>query len=98
MDIEIDGAVGRMEFALYDTIVPTTVANFESLCKNQCKNQNQESKLTSKTKGYTKNNAKFFRVVDGFVAQCGMMPLSGNFANISERGKFRHLFLMLKII
>jgi len=83
LDIDINGeAVGRLEIALFDSVVPITSKNFQLLCENKCKPT--EGKQTSvRSKGFTVDKAKFFRVVPGFCAQCGMEPLSGNAANIS---------------
>ena len=85
LDVEINGEpAGRLEMALYDSIVPITAKNFQLLCENKCKPS--EGKQSSvRAKGFTVDKAKFFRVVPGFCAQCGMEPISGNAANISFR-------------
>lgn len=86
MDIEIAGEpAGRLEMVLYDSIVPKTVANFESLCRNKCKPIEDSEKGKVRNKGFAKDKAKFFRVVPGGIAQCGMQPLSGNAAHVSTR-------------
>jgi len=90
MDLEMEGqSLGRLTFALYDTIVPETVQNFAALCNNQCSTIYAESKGKQDMNlkfGYAKNKARFFRVVPGFTAQCGMLPLEGNKGHISRTG------------
>lgn len=58
MDISIGGiAKGRLEFELYNGVVPKTANNFRALCTGE--------------NGYGYKGTKFHRVVPGFVAQGG---------------------------
>lgn len=54
MDLEMEGqSLGRLTFALYDSIVPDTVQNFAALCNNQC------STIYAESKGKQDMNLKF---------------------------------------
>ena len=54
MDLEMEGqSLGRLTFALYDSIVPETVQNFAALCNNQC------STIYAESKGKQDMNLKF---------------------------------------
>lgn len=57
-DITADGsALGRIEFKLYDDVVPDTAKNFRTLCINE------------KGKGYRESG--FHRIIPGFMCQGG---------------------------
>jgi len=80
MEIEIgppDQVVktGRVEFALFNSITPTTSENFRLLCRNECRpGKRTENYRPGKAYGYARREAKFFRVEKDFCAQCGMKP------------------------
>jgi len=76
MDIQIgEKEPQRIEITLFDSVVPITCENFRILCRNECRPKGARSK---KLRGFTVNEAKFFRIEPGFVTQCGMQPLDNN--------------------
>jgi len=59
-------SLGRLTFALYDSIVPDTVQNFAALCNNQCSTIYAESKGKQDMNlkfGYAKNKVQIAKAI-----------------------------------
>merc|ERR1711962_444968 len=78
MDIQIGKQEPqRIEITLFDSVVPITCENFRVLCRNECRPKVSTGRA-SKVRGFTLNEAKFFRIEPGFLTQCGMQPVDNN--------------------